>query len=187
MQIFSLLQQLHKYPFKQLFAQTAALGMSIGVFLSNTHVYAAEQVVLKYGNFQTPISVQELNQFAATGETTPALLAYFQVSQQDPDLARKALQDGIKANPALLNSLLSSWTGPILVSQIGEVVRPPAKPLDQKALRSAVTASIQQDGEVTLLGAIRNYPEATVELQGEKIIPVYQRLNDLAKIFGFTG
>lgn len=187
MPMFSLFRKFPKYSFKQLLSHTAILGMSIGVFLSPTHADAAERVVLKYENFQTPISVQELNQFALTGETTPNLLAYFQASQQDPALARQALQDGIKADPTLLNSLFSSWTGKILVSQIGEVVHPPAKPLDQKALQTAVTASIQQDGEVTLLGAIRNYPETTVELEGERIIPVYQRLNNLAKIFGFVG
>ncbi|AUT00776.1 alpha/beta hydrolase [Nostoc sp. CENA543] len=187
MQILSIFRQFHKYPLKKLFSKTAALGVSMGVLFSNTHAYAAEQVILKYGNFQSPISVQELNRFALTGETTPTLSAYFQASQQDPAVARKALQDGIKADPALLNSLLSSWTGPILVSQIGEVVHPPAKPLDQNALRTAVTASIKQEGEVTLLGAIRNYPDATVELEGERIIPVYEKLNNLAKIFGFAG
>lgn len=182
MQFFPILQRLYKYPFKQIISQTVALGMGISVFLLNTNAYAAEQVILKYGNFQAPISVEELNKFAVTGETTPTLEAYFQASQQDPILARQALTEGIKANPAILNNLLSGWTGQILVSQIGEVIRPTAKPLDKEGLRSAVTASISQDGEVTLIGAIRNYPDDTVELEGERIIPVYQRLNNLARI-----
>nr|WP_258003847.1 alpha/beta hydrolase [Fischerella thermalis] len=89
----------------------------------------------------------------------------------------------MKADPAFLNSLLSSWAGPILVSQIGEVVHPPEKELDEQGLRTALSASINQSGEVTLLGAIRNYPGASVEIEGDRLIEVYQRLSQFAKSF----
>lgn len=69
-----------------------------------------------------------------------------------------------------------------MVSQIGEVVHPPGGQLNQDALRSALSASIQQNGEVTLLGAIQNYPSTSVELQGDRLISVYERLSNLAKL-----
>jgi hypothetical protein len=102
-------------------------------------------------------------------------------AQQDPPLARKALTSGIKANPEFLNSLLSSWAGPVLLDQVGEVVHPTSKPADNGALRSALASSINQTGEVTLLGAIRNYPAPSVEIEGDRLIPVYERLSSIAK------
>ncbi|MEH2438565.1 MAG: alpha/beta hydrolase [Nostoc sp.] len=182
MQIYQLFNRLNNRKFTKLLTQTVALGVGAIVLLSSTNANAAEQVVLKYGTFQGQISVQELTQFTETGTTTPTLRAYLQAAQQDPAEARKALKAAIKADPAFLNSLLSSWAGPVLVNQIGEVVHPPGGQLNQEALRSALSASIQQNGQVTLLGAIQNYPNPSVELQGDRLISVYERLSNLAKV-----
>ncbi|MEH1943376.1 MAG: alpha/beta hydrolase [Nostoc sp.] len=184
MQISQLFNRLNNRKFTKLLTQTVGLGVSICaiVLLSTTNANAAEQVILKYGSFQGQISVQELTQFTETGKTTPTLTAYLQAAQQDPAVARKALKARIKADPAFLNNLLSSWAGPILVNQIGEVVHPPAGQLNQQALQSALSASIQQNGEVTLLGAIQNYPNTAVELEGDRLIGVYERLSNLAEL-----
>ncbi|MBC1218648.1 alpha/beta hydrolase [Nostoc sp. UCD121] len=184
MQINQIFNRLNNSKFAKLLSQTVALGVGAIVLLSSTNAYAAEQVVLKYGTFQGQVSVQELTQFTETGKTTPTLRAYLEAAQQDPAVARKALKAPIKADAAFLNSLLSSWAGPILVNQIGEVVHPPAGQLDQQALRSALSTSIQQNGEVTLLGAIQNYPNTSVELEGDRLISVYERLSSLAELWG---
>jgi len=183
MQIFQIFNQSNTKKLTKFLSQTVALGVGAIVLFSSNNADAAEQVILKYGNFQGPISVQELNQFAETGKTTPTLRAYLQASQQEPALARRALKAGIKADRTFLNNLLSSWAGPVLVNQIGEVVHPPAGELNQQALRTALSESIKQNGEVTLLGAIQNYPSNSVELEGDRLIVVYERLSNLAKNF----
>ncbi|BAY07152.1 alpha/beta hydrolase [Calothrix sp. NIES-2098] len=183
MQIFNHFHQFSKKQFIKLLGQTVGLGVGASILFFSPNANAAEQVVLKYGNFQGPISVQELNQFVESGKTTPTLRAYLQAAKQNPALARKALSAGIKADRTFLNNLLSSWAGPILVNQIGEVVHPPEGELNQQALRSALSTSISQNGEVTLLGAIRNYPHPTVEIEGDRLVPVYERLSNLAKVF----
>jgi Alpha/beta hydrolase of unknown function (DUF1400) len=182
MQIYQLLNRLNNRKFTKLLTQTVALGVGAIVLFSSANANAAEQVVLKYGTFQGQISVQELTQFTETGKTTPILRAYLQAAQQDPAVARKALKAPIRADAAFLNSLLSSWAGPVLVNQIGEVVHPPGEQLNQEALRSALSTSIQQKGEVTLLGAIQNYPNTSVELEGDRLITVYERLSNLAEL-----
>jgi hypothetical protein len=184
MQINQTFNRFNNSKFAKLVSQTVALGVGAIVLLSSTNAYAAEQVILKYGTFQGQVSVQELTQFTETGKTTPTLRAYLEAAQQDPAVARKALKAPIKADTAFLNSLLSSWAGPILVNQIGEVVHPPTGELNQQALRSALSESIQQNGEVTLLGAIQNYPSSSVELEGDRLISVYERLTNLAELWG---
>ena len=159
------------------------LGVSGRVLLYNTTANAAEQVILKYGSFRGTVSVKELSQFVETGETTVMLEAYLQAARQDPPLVRQAFTAGIKADPEFLDNLLSSWAGPILLNQVGEVVHPPFEQSDQQALRSAMSQSIYQDGEVTLLKAIQKYPTKSVEIEGDRLIAVYQRLSLLAKSF----
>jgi hypothetical protein len=181
MQIFSRFNQLKYWNSTRLIGRVVVLGVSASVMLHSTNANAAENVVLKYGSFQGKVSVRELSQFVETGKTTPALEAYLKTARQEPSLARKALTASIKADPAFLNNLLSSWAGPILVDQIAEVVHPPAGQLNEQALHSALNSSINQTGEVTLLGAIRNYPATSVEIEGDRLIPVYQRLSRLAK------
>ncbi len=183
MQIFQVFNQSNTKKLTKFISQTLALGVGAIVLFSSNNADAAEQVILKYGNFQGPISVQELNEFVDTGKTTPTLTAYLQAAQQEPALARKALKAGIKADRTFLNNLLSSWAGPVLVNQIGEVVHPPTGELNQEALRTALSESIKQNGEVTLLGAIQNYPSTSVELEGDRLIVVYERLSTLADNF----
>ena len=158
------------------------LGVSASILLYSTKAKAAEQVILKYGNFQGTVAFKDLNNFVQTGETTPTLSSYLKASGQSSGTARKALKAGIKGDPSYLNSLLSSWAGPILLDQVGEVVHSPANVANQQNLRTALTQSISQSGEVTLLSAIHNYPSNSVEIEGDRLIPVYQRLSGLAKM-----
>ncbi|WP_413200284.1 alpha/beta hydrolase [Nostoc piscinale] len=182
MQIFQVWNQLTRWKFSKFLSQTMALGVGASVLLFSASANAAEQVILKYGSFQGPVSVAELNEFVQTGKTTPTISNYLQAAKQDPDVARKALVAGIKAEPAYLNSLLSGWTGPILLAQVGDVVHPPGEDLDAQALETSLNKSIQEDGEISLLGAIRHYPDHTVEIEGDRLIPVYERLSSLAKV-----
>lgn len=181
-QIFQLLNSFsNRLKFTKILGQTIALVIGASVLFISTSANAAEQVVLKYGDFQGTISFQELSDFVETGKTTPTLTAYLQAAKQDPAQARKALKSGIKAEPAFLENLLSGWTGPILINQIGQVIHPPGKQLDEQALRTSVSKSISQEGEVTLLGAIRNYPDNSVEIEGDRLIPIYERLSKFAE------
>jgi hypothetical protein len=157
------------------------LGVSASILLYSTNATAAERVVLKYGNFRGPVSVKELNQFVQTGQATPTMAAYLKAAGQDPAVARKALTSGIKADNGFLNNLLSSWAGPIFINQVGEVIHPPSNQADDQSLRSALAQSIKKDGKVTLLNTIQNYPGDSVEIEGERIIPVYKRLSVLSQ------
>jgi hypothetical protein len=183
MQIVQLFHQLNRWKLIRFLSQTIALGVAASVLLFNTDAHAAEQVILKYDNFQGSVSVAELSQFVKTGNTTPTLRAYFQTAKQDPAIARQALTAGLKAEPDYVNSVLSSWAGSILVHQVGEVFHPPGGELDRQGLQTAVTKSVSGDGEVTLLEAISHYPENSIELKGDRLIPVYERLSSLAKLF----
>lgn len=183
MLIFQLVNKLKYWKFIKAPSALIVLGVITSVFLYSTTANAAEQVVLKYGNFRGTVSFRELSQFVETGKTTPTLKAYLQAAQQDPPSARKALVAGIKAEPAFLNNLLSSWAGPILLNQLGQAVHPPSQQSDEQALRLTLTKSVNQDGEVTLLDAIQNYPAKSVEIEGDRLVSVYQKLNTLAKAF----
>lgn len=183
MQIFQFLNSLTRWKFTKLLSQTAALGVSATVLLFSASANAAEQVILKHGNFQGLVSVGELDEFVQTGKTTPTIQNYLQAAKQDSTVARKALTAGVKAEPADLNNLLSGWAGPLIVAEVGSVVHPSSENLDAKGLQTALNKSIQEDGEITLLGAIRHYPDDTVEIEGDRLISVYERLSRLAQIF----
>ncbi|HEY9845434.1 MAG TPA: alpha/beta hydrolase [Candidatus Caenarcaniphilales bacterium] len=158
------------------------LGVSACLLLQSPPATAAQRVVMKYGTFRSPMSVGELNQFAATGKSSAAFDAYLKASQQDPALARKGLTAGLKANPAFLDRLLNGWTGPILLNQLGQVIHHSSGQADDAALRSALTLSIKRDGKVTLLRAIQNYPAPEVIVEGDRIVPVYERLSLLSQL-----
>ncbi|MBO3457327.1 alpha/beta hydrolase [Aetokthonos hydrillicola Thurmond2011] len=161
------------------------LGVAASVLLTSTSAHAANKVILKCGEVEKKVTISELNQFVSTGQASTGINAYLQACKQQPALARKALTAGIKTDSAFIDSLLSGWAGSVLVDQIGEVVHSDEKDLDNKTLRSALTGSVKESGQVTLIGALRNYPQDTVELEGNKLTAVYNRLSQLRKLYFF--
>ncbi|MBO3457325.1 alpha/beta hydrolase [Aetokthonos hydrillicola Thurmond2011] len=162
-----------------------SLGLTASVLLTSTSAHAANKVILKCGNFQKEVPIGELNQLVNTGRVSAPINAYLQACNQQPVLARKALTARIKTNSAFLDSLLSGWAGPVLRDHIGEVIHPTGKNLDDKTLQSALAGSVKESGEVTLIGALRNYPQDTVEIDGDKLTAVYNRLSQLRKLYFF--
>jgi len=77
-------------------------------FLSSNSAIAAEQVVLKYRSFRESISVEELSNFAETGDLN---LAATQFSFGDKTLGRFVLTQPVQVNVILLDRVLNSRIG----------------------------------------------------------------------------
>jgi len=151
------------------------------ILLCSFRAEAAERVVLKYRIFRESVSVPELTTFAQTGELSPSLRSYMDLTKQDPQKIRRSLNQPIKVNPLLLYQVLNSPFGETLLDQVSQVVHTPSNGASRQALRGAIVSSALPDGNVTLMETLQNYPTQEVYLEGDRLAELYGQMSRLAK------
>jgi hypothetical protein len=169
--------------FKNIFSMIA----SIAVLVYSNSAIASERVVLKYKVFRTSISVDELANFAETGQVSPTLNYYLNQSRQEPATVRRILSQEINADPVVLDRVLNNRIGEFLLDRISQSVTTPSGQASRQALRSAIVLSANQGNKVSLIEILQNYPTSEVVLEGERLAETYNQLyiltQDLQRIF----
>lgn len=183
-----------RFPFVQLLPQisvgcqrtkTCFYGLSMGVALSwmTTPTIAAESVRLNYGPLSRSVPVSDLREFAETGKASRKLRKYMKVAKQDPDKVQETLTNPVAMNPVQLDRLLNSTPGDLLLKEVGEVIHTPSDRSNQRALRSALILDASDDQQITLIDTIENYPTPEVEVEGDRLVKVIRRFNQV-KAYG---
>lgn len=157
-----------------------SLAVGVSTLLSATSGQAAEKVVLKYGPFRESISVAELTELAETGQPSPALKTYIRFTNKEPEEIQKILNKEIKADPVMLDRMLNSPLGGIALDKLAEAIHTPAGSADREALRAALILSASEDGKITLIEALQNYPTQEVQVEGEKIASAVRQLTRIS-------
>ncbi|MBW4428113.1 MAG: alpha/beta hydrolase [Nostoc desertorum CM1-VF14] len=149
------------------------------LLLLSTPAFAAERVVLNYGIFRESLSVEELSTFAETGELSRSLRVNFALARQDPKVIRQYLTEPVKVNLVFLDRVLNTPIGNVILDQISQVIYTPSRRADRQALRSALVLSASQDGQVSVIEIIENYPTNEVEVDGKRLESAYRQLRRL--------
>ncbi len=159
--------------------QIFCLGAITSAFIYSAQVTAAEKVVLEYGVFRGSVRVNELTAFAETGEVSPPLRFYLKAGRANPQEVRQALNAPISVSPIVLDRVLNSPVGGILLDQVSQAVHTPAAGADRQALRSALVLSAARDGKITLIETIQRYPTSEVHVEGDRLVRAYRQLSAL--------
>lgn len=167
------------------------LSVTLAIALSSGSAFAAEQVVLKYRIFRSSISVKELTNFAQTGELSTSLRVNLALAKQNPKAIRQYLTQPVAVNVRLLDRVLNSPVGNVVLDQISEAIHTPSRKADRQALRAALILSASRDypdssgqnsrNTISLIEIIQNYPTSEVEVEGEVLERAYRQLSQLAK------
>jgi Alpha/beta hydrolase of unknown function (DUF1400) len=165
------------------------LVISIYLILSGAPALAAESVVLKYRIFRESVSVQELSTFAQSGKLSTSLRLNLALARQNPQAIRQYLTEPVKVNPVILDKVLNSRIGNVILDQLTQVIHTRSRNADKQALRAALVVSASKDRQITLIEVIQNYPANEVEVEGDRLENAYRQLRrfqgNLQDILGF--
>jgi hypothetical protein len=164
-----------------LLRHTVAFLASTAIIFSATYVFAAEQVVLKYRIFRQSLSVRELTTFAQTGKLSSALRVNLALARQDPQKIRQYLTATVTADPLLLDRVLNSPVGEVVLDEISKTIHTPSRQADRQALRAAIVLSAR-DRQLSLLEILQHYPTTVVEVDGDRLESAYNQLRRLQGI-----
>lgn len=159
------------------------------LILQTGSAFAADSMVLKYRIFRESVSVQELSTFAESGKLSNVLKINLALARQNPDAIRKSLTEAVTVNPVILDRVLNSLVGNVILDQISEVVHTPSPQADRQALRDALVLSTNKDRQISLIEIIENYPTSKIEVEGDRLESAYLQLRrlqgNLQNILGF--
>ena len=156
------------------------LSATAGILLAAPASFAAEKVVLKYGILRESIPVSDLETLAETGRTDPALENYIKLAGKQPEDVQRALTSTVKVDLLTLDRSLNSLPGNLILDEVGKTIRTPAKAADRQAIRAALIKSAEEDGRISLLEVIQNYPTSEVVVEGDRLVSTYRQLSKIA-------
>jgi hypothetical protein len=149
---------------------------------------AAETVTFNYGILSDSISVDELTQFAKTGEMSSDLQFYLRAGRQNPERIRQALSQEVAINVTTLDRTLRNPVGDLFLDQVGQAIYSPTRAASRQALRSALILSASEDNKVSLIEVIQNYPTSDVQVEVKQVVQTYNQVDAIAsRIRGVVG
>ncbi|WP_228060344.1 MULTISPECIES: alpha/beta hydrolase [unclassified Coleofasciculus] len=139
-----------------------------------TPLRAAERVTLRLGPFKQSVNITDLEQFAETGEVSPALKPYSSLlTPQVRQLLSKRLHLDPNLTEKFIDDLLSSSDGARLLDQIGLAL--PSSSLEE--LKAALFLAARQADGLSALSFLRAYPDEEVTLDASSAIAIVLKLN----------
>ena len=149
-------------------------GMTVA--LSPSRAFASEEVIFTYGGVTQSVALEELQDFAQTGERSPAVNFLLNSSKQNPFLMRWILKQEFPANIKLISDLLNTAPGECALSQTSSIVSTKSQRADVTALRGALISAASDDDSISLIELLESYPTQQVYINGRILARVRQNL-----------
>ena len=148
-------------------AAIALCSAGMLICLNPSRASSAEKVIFTYGGLTQSIPLEELQNFADTGEISPALDTLLAHGQQNPFVIRWILRQQFPADTKLTSDLFNTAPGEYVLSQTSSVVSSKSKRANVKALRGALVTSARDNNLVSLMELLANYPTKDVYVNGK--------------------
>ena len=155
----------------------AMLIAGLAASLNPSRALSSEKVIFTYGGITESVLLEELQNFAETGETSPSIDFLLNSSKQNPILMRGILKQEFPADTKLIYELLNTAPGEYLLSHTSNLVSSKSERADVVALRGALIASASNDNVISLIELLENYPTQQVYINGKILAKVRKDLS----------
>ncbi|AFZ34526.1 protein of unknown function DUF1400 [Stanieria cyanosphaera PCC 7437] len=150
------------------------------IILSASHpVLAAEEVIFTHGILSQSVSIEELEQFALTGEMSPSVQFLFDYSKQNPEVVRSVLTQPLPTNQILMANLFNTAPGELVLGETSQLFHTKSHRSSKEALRATLIASAQDDNQISLLELLQNYPTTQVYIDSKSLGNTVRTVNNL--------
>ena len=156
---------------------TLCLSICAGMVFYTGIALGAEKVIMRASVFELSISLDELQNFAETGEVSASLRDVFRTAKVNRQIARQALTQPVPMNLLVLDRTLNSPLGEAWLDEMGKIVHTRVNQANREALRAALILSASKDNQISLLEVIENYPTSEVLVQADRLASAYQQLS----------
>jgi hypothetical protein len=125
----------------------------------------ADNIIIAVGPIRPSFAIQDLDRFVETGIVPSGWRFFFSVAGIKAEEFRTALTAEVDVDALFMDRLLNGILGEYLLFQVGQIIHTPSEEANIQAIRSALIFSAVDDGKVSLLEFLRNYPSTDVIIQ----------------------
>lgn len=125
----------------------------------------AETVIIAVGPIRPSFAIKDLDRFVETGVVPNGWRFYFSIAGVNAEEFRTALTEEVDVDVMLMDNLLNNVLGEYVLFQVGKIIRNPSEDSNIQALRSSLILSAVDDGKLSLLEFLRNYPSTDVIIE----------------------
>lgn len=158
----------------RLFGVGAALSLGVAALAVGTAkpAAAAEDLVFTYGTLTQSFNIEELEEFAETGEVPSKWRFYFNITGVEPEVIQTILSQEFKVSLKLADDALNTIPGEFALFSIGQVIHTRSRQANIQALRSAFVLSVADDGTISVLEFLKTYPLQQIYIDGVEVAKV---------------
>lgn len=149
---------------------------TLTISLAPNKALAAEKITFTYGIASQSIAIEELDDFAATGEISSTLDFLLNYSKQNPLMIRWLLTQKFPADINLIYDLLNTAPGEYVLAQTSNIINSDSERANVKALRGALIAAASDDNQISLLELLHQYPTKQVYVDSKSLSKVHRNL-----------
>ena len=167
------------------FVLAAVVGLTASLAIFTQPAPAVDELQLRYGAANLPLSFEELQTFAETGEESNQLRALFTLAELTPEQIsdfRTALNYGVNIPGDIVDTFLNSSYGRLIVGALNLFIAPGSEigNIVESVIDGLQTAA--RDGKITILEAILSYEGVDViTVNVEDLIKLYNDIVALAE------
>ncbi|MEM8504091.1 MAG: alpha/beta hydrolase [Cyanobacteria bacterium P01_D01_bin.1] len=169
----------------------AGLGILLGgagsLLLWAPEAKALEEVRLAYGDFQLGmLSMDELAEFASTGEASADIQSLLDVADIDEASARSLLNAEVALKSASLPEVAETFVGESFFQLLGTIFTVPEEETPSwEYLRTAFLASAA-DNQVSFIDVLQSFDVDAIVIDTSRVGPVTEQIkNDVAVISSY--
>ncbi|MBE9045361.1 alpha/beta hydrolase [Pleurocapsales cyanobacterium LEGE 10410] len=144
----------------------------------------AEEIILSYGAFEFPVSVESLETYAETGNLDRQLKNYadFFTSEQLQQF-RTGLTTSADFDHLAIAQFLYSFQGEKLLERVSRVIRTKARQPGFYAIRSALilAAADKESGGLTPLNVLKKFPTAALRIDSRRGFKIVRDLSQVVQ------
>lgn len=155
------------------------LGTAAIVLASSQTTHAAERLYFTYGPLGRSLSIEELRDFAETGEPSQQMRWYLNVANLEPEQFHAVLTKEVPLGLQFVDRITYSLPGEFALFQLGQVVHTHSRQANTQALRASLILSVSEDDKLSLLELLENYPTAGIYVDG---VALAKTANDVGDV-----
>jgi hypothetical protein len=163
-------------------ANVIVLGTLLIIPFQSKQVLAAEEIVFKHGIASHSVSIEDLENFAATGEMSRSVSFLFDFTKQNPYVARRILVQEFPVETVMVSNLANSAPGEVVLSGLTQLIYPKSDRASVEALRGAIILSASDDNKISLIEIFRNYPTQQMYVDGKILAKTAKDVNNIIEI-----
>ncbi|MEM9215209.1 MAG: alpha/beta hydrolase [Cyanobacteria bacterium P01_F01_bin.150] len=147
----------------------------------------SEDVVFALGPVRLSFSIADLTTFVETGDVPNGWRTPLSVANVEPEDLRSILTSEVEMDLREIDKDFNNLLGEYALFQLGQLIHTPSRTANIQALRGALILSVADDGKVSLLEFLQNYPAPQVIVESVDVLRLSRNLRGSGAVPTLTG